>query len=247
MAKKTKNARWATAVPSQEEQYRLKRQTLIREAGKAFSRKGFHNTSMNDVAEMLNVTKPALYYYIKTKQEILFECHAYALDLGEQARSFAWARSDRPLERLSLLIGRYVELLTGSFGSYAALLEPISSLEPHYREQIRARLREFDRVFLGLIEAAMADGSLPPVNPKLAVAFFMGAINNISRWYSPAGPSSGPEIAKAFCGFIFDGLRGPAAARRALAPNKRKPAAKRSRLKAPAKRARAPARLRRSR
>ena len=60
MAKKTKNVRWTTVVPSQEEQYDLKRRALIREAGKAFSRKGFHNTSMNDAAEVLNVTKPAL-------------------------------------------------------------------------------------------------------------------------------------------------------------------------------------------
>src|SRR3978361_1927084 len=107
MAKKTKNLRWTTVVPSPGEQYVLKRRALIREAGKAFSRKGFHNTSMNDVADVLNVTKPALYYYVKTKQEILYECHAYALDLGEQARAHAWATSNTPLERLSLLISNY--------------------------------------------------------------------------------------------------------------------------------------------
>jgi AcrR family transcriptional regulator len=209
MAKEKKAVRWNTAVPSLEEQYDLKRSTLIREAGKAFSQKGFHNTSMDDVAKVLNVTKPALYYYVKTKQEILYECHAYALDLGEQAKQRAWAMSDRPLERLHLLLTNYIELLTGSFGSYAALLEPISSLNPREREIIRERLRQFDKVLVKLIEDAIDEGAIPSCDPRLMIAFFMGAINNISRWFSPSGRLSGTEIADAFGRVLMNGLKGP--------------------------------------
>lgn len=185
----------------------MKRNALIREAGRAFSRKGFHNTSMEDVARALNVTKPALYYYIKTKQDILYECHDYALDLAEQSRQIAFARSDRPLERIRLIFLNYIELLTGSFGSYAALAEPVSSLKPEYREKILARMRAFDGMCRELVEQAIADGSMAPCDPRLAIAFFMGAVNNITRWYSPSGPRSGKEIAEAFAGFIMDGLR----------------------------------------
>jgi AcrR family transcriptional regulator len=220
-----KNMRWTAALPTQEEQYQLKRRALIREAGKAFSRKGFHNTSMDDVAKVLNVTKPALYYYIKTKQEILYECHAYALDLGEQAKNYAFAASESPLQRLYLLLTRYIELLTGSFGSYAALLEPISSLTPEDREVIRARLREFDKVFVSLIEGASARGEIAPCDPKLMTAFFMGAINNISRWFSPNGRLTGAEISEVFGRFIMTGLVGDRAAAELLTlPPRARPA-----------------------
>ncbi len=208
VAKSGSKARWKSALPSQEEQYQLKRLALIREAGKAFSRKGFHNTSMDEVAATLNVTKPALYYYIKTKQEILYECHNYAIDLGEQARQIAWATSDKPLERLQILLKTYIELLTGTFGSHAVLTEPISSLEPAYRAKIVARLREFDQIFQSLLLDAIAEGSIPPIDHRLAIGFFMGAVNNITRWYSPEGRRSGPEIAEAFVNFIVHGLLG---------------------------------------
>lgn len=202
-----KKARWATAVPSREEQHALKRQALIREAGRAFSRKGFHNTSMDDVAKVLNVTKPALYYYIKNKQDILYECHSYALDIAEQARRAAFEETEDPLERIRLLFVNYIELLTSKFGSYAVLAEPISSLEPEYREKIRLRMREFDSMCRNLVEAAIENGTITPCDPRLAIAFFMGAVNNITRWYSPTGPRSGKEIAQAFTSFIMDGLR----------------------------------------
>jgi AcrR family transcriptional regulator len=163
---------------------------------------------MDDVAKVLNVTKPALYYYIKTKQEILYECHAYALDLAERARQIAWAETEDPLERLRLLLFNYIELLTSTFGSYAVLAEPVSSLDPEHREKILVRMRDFDAMCRRLLNQAMANGSIPPCNPRLAIAFFMGSINYITRWYSPEGQSSGKEIADAFCGFIIDGLRG---------------------------------------
>lgn len=207
MATSKKTIRWATAVPSREEQHAAKRLALIREAGRAFSRKGFHNTSMDDVAKVLNVTKPALYYYIKTKQDILYECHAYALDLGEQAREAAFKASDDPLERIRLLFLKYIELLTGSFGSYAVLAEPVSSLDAEYREKILTRMRDFDTMCRELVEQAIEQGSLTPCDPRLAIAFFMGAVNNITRWYSPSGPRSSEEIAEAFVSFIMDGLR----------------------------------------
>lgn len=212
MAKNGK-PRWTTAVPTQEEQYDLKRLALIREAGRAFSRKGFHNTSMEEVAAILNVTKPALYYYVKTKQEILYECHSYSLDLGERARQIAFAASEKPIERLRSLLFNYIELLTSSFDAYTVLAEPISSLDPIYRERIVRRLRDFDRLFQNLIKDAIADGSLPACDPRLAIAFFMGAINTITRWYSPDGPRQSREIAQAFVGFIMNGLLGaPASA-----------------------------------
>jgi AcrR family transcriptional regulator len=201
-----KNAKWSLDLPTREEQYLRKRRALVQEAGRAFGKAGFHNTSLDDVAKALNVTKAALYYYIKTKQEILFECHSLALDLGEQARQFAWQGSDQPLERLRLWLRKYIQLLTGDIGCYAVLAEPISSLDETHQKLIRDRLRTFDRHFQQLVIDAIADGTLPNCDPRLAVAFFMGAINNISRWFTPNTDLNDESITAAFEGFIFHGL-----------------------------------------
>lgn len=77
--------RWNNLVKSPDEQYRLKRQAVIAEAVRAFGRDGYQNTSLDDIAGRLNVTKPALYYYFKSKNELLYECHNLAMDIGDRA------------------------------------------------------------------------------------------------------------------------------------------------------------------
>jgi AcrR family transcriptional regulator len=203
-----KPARWADAVPAREAQFETKRRALVREAARAFGRRGFHNTSLEDIAEALGVTKPALYRYVRTKHEILYEAKSIAFDAGAKARESAFAATQDPLERLRLYIILYIELVTSELGSYAVLAEPVTSLPPEYAEPIRLRMREADRALRDMVQAAMDSGTLPPGDPKLVVAFFMGAINHIARWYTPDGPLTGRQIGEAFAGFILNGLRG---------------------------------------
>ncbi|MCR0985674.1 TetR/AcrR family transcriptional regulator [Roseomonas populi] len=203
-----KPARWADAVPAREAQFETKRRALVREAARAFGRRGFHNTSLEEIAEALGVTKPALYRYVRTKHEILYEAKTIAFDAGAEARKAAFAASEDPLERLRLYIVNYIDLVTSELGSYAVLAEPVTSLPPEYADPIRARMREADRALRDMVQAAMDAGSIAPGDPKLVVAFFMGAINHIARWYTPDGPLTGREIGETFAGFVLNGLRG---------------------------------------
>jgi AcrR family transcriptional regulator len=204
-----KPARWADAVPAREAQFQIKRRALVREAARAFGRHGFHNTSLEEIAVALGVTKPALYRYVRTKHEILFEAKSIAFDAGARAREMAFAATTDPLERLRLYIIHYIDLVTSELGSYAVLAEPVTSLPPEFAAPIRERMREADRALRDMVQAAMDAGVFMPGDPKLAVAFFMGAINHIARWYTPDGPMSGHEIGEIFAGYVMNGLCGP--------------------------------------
>src|SRR2546421_12369540 len=52
----------------------VKREAVIRAAAHAFNRKGYHNTSLDDIAAALEVTKPTVYYYVTSKEQLLFQC-----------------------------------------------------------------------------------------------------------------------------------------------------------------------------
>src|ERR1043166_735043 len=52
----------------------VKREAVIYAAARAFNRKGYHNTSLDDIAAALEVTKPTVYYYVTNKEQLLFEC-----------------------------------------------------------------------------------------------------------------------------------------------------------------------------
>lgn len=197
--------RWNNNLLNQDDVYRMKRAAVIREAGRAFSKKGYHNTSLDEVAKILKVTKAALYNYVRDKQEILFECHKLALDLGDEAVNYAQAHGKTGLEKLRLFMMRYIELITSELGSCAILID-VDALRPEDRQRIVARRDGFERRFARMIKEGIADGSVAPIDTKLAIFTFMGTINWIPRWYSPEGPLSGAEIARKLTSLLLEGM-----------------------------------------
>ena len=197
---------WKDAGQSRDEQFAAKRAALIRKAARAFSARGFYNTSLDDIAAELGVTKPALYYYVKNKEEILYACHQISNELGAQAMAYAESVAGNGLDRVVALARRYVELLTGEFGASAVLME-FDALQPENRKTIVAGRNRFDRRFRALIAKGVEDGSIRKVDPKLTVFFYMGSVNWMTRWFRPDGAFSGQEMADRFADYLRESIR----------------------------------------
>src|ERR1700761_4568655 len=94
----------------------VKREAVIRAAAHAFNHKGYHNTSLDDIAAALEVTKPTVYYYVTNKEQLLFECFVAGV---EQIRAgFREARDmDIPArERLHTVLRLYAKVMASEFG-----------------------------------------------------------------------------------------------------------------------------------
>jgi AcrR family transcriptional regulator len=198
--------RWADAVPTRSELLEVKRRAVLRVAGRAFSRNGFHNVSLDDIADSLNVTKPALYHYFDSKQELLYECHRMALDLGDASLAKALALGSSGLDKILVFLRDYVESLTNELGSFAVLTD-FAALAPARRKEILARRDGFDAAFRGMVREGIADGSVRPCDPAIAVGCFMGAVNWLPVWFSPDGRASASEVAGTFASIFESGLR----------------------------------------
>jgi TetR/AcrR family transcriptional regulator len=198
--------RWNNLVKSQDEQYQLKRQAVIAEASRAFGHRGYQNVSLDDIAKSLNVTKPALYYYFKSKQELLFECHNLSMELGDKALEKAEATGKSGLEKLQKFVSIYIQDFASELGA-SAVLHEYSAMTPSDRKRITTRRREFDRRLRNLIQEGIDDKTIADCDPKLAVFWFMGAITTIPRWYSLDGSLSAIEIAEAFVQFLVKGIQ----------------------------------------
>ncbi|MBX9588031.1 MAG: TetR/AcrR family transcriptional regulator [Hyphomonadaceae bacterium] len=183
----------------------MKRKALLREAARAFNAKGYHDTSLADVAKTLGVTKTALYYYVKSKEEILFECHLLSLELGDQAIAFANEFGRNGREKVKLLARKYLELMMSEIGSPAVLVE-VNALSDANRKRIAHRRDAFEQYFRGLVRKGITDGSLRDVDPKLLVFYFMGAVNWLSLWFRPTGEYSGNHIADEFSKLLDEAI-----------------------------------------
>ena len=197
---------WKEAGLSRDRQAAAKRAAVLREAARAFRSKGYHRTSLDDVARLLNVTKPALYYYFRSKEDILFQCHMLSLDLGEQAMREARKRDGSGRDVLTWFLERYTELIASELGDIAMLSE-VDALTGNNRRKVLWRRRQFDHWFRKLIAEGVADGSIRPIDPKVTVFFFMGAVQTMTRWYDPEGPLTGASIGRAFTDLLIEGLR----------------------------------------
>jgi len=202
---KSTQVRWGNAAQAQELVREAKRLALIRAAGVAFKARGFHNTSLDNVAAALNVTKPSLYYHIKNKQDLLYQCHSHALDLGDVALEYAQS-GITGLEKLQRMLRRYMELITDDFSSYS-LLSDLNDLPTDQRAAIQERRQRFDSAFRDFIRQGMKDGSIRKCDPKLTVAWFMGSVNAIPRWFATDGRLSGAEVARIYTDLITRSLQ----------------------------------------
>lgn len=207
MARGTRRAgAWKEVIPAADEQFTARRIALLKQAAQAFNANGYHGTSLEDVAKVLGVTKAALYYYIKNKQEILFECHQLSNDLADRAWAELHDVHGTGYERLIAFARHYVELLTGEFGAWAVLTE-FDALEPANRKIIAARRAQMRKRFQKLIVDGIGDGSIRKVDPKLTTLFFLGSMNWMMRWFDPAGPLTNEQVAAQFADLIAAAVR----------------------------------------
>jgi len=186
-----------------EKQYGNKRRAVIRAAGEAFRRRGYHNTPMTDIAAALGLTKAALYYYVKSKEEILFECHTMVYDAMDDILKVHKKSETDGLTQLSDIFSDLVTMLTKDGVS---LLTDVWSLKGDWQKNVLSRRRKIERSITAIVKLGMEDGTIRKGDPNLTVYFFMGALNWLNAWYSGDGRLDGESIAAQFTQQMRDGL-----------------------------------------
>jgi TetR/AcrR family transcriptional regulator len=187
---------WKNVVLDASAQFERKREVLLREAAASFNRRGYHGTSLAEIARKLGVTKAALYTYVPSKEELLYYCHDSAMDTALESLHRAQASGGSGREKLSTTLLNYLEMMLGEEGGYVVLLEENAMKPAHVRAIIKRR-DQFEQGLREFVAEGIADGSIVPCNPKLAVFMVMGALNWGRKWYRPQGDWSGAQIAQA--------------------------------------------------
>ncbi len=182
-----------------------KREAVLQTAAQLFLEKSYSRTSMNDVAERLNITKPALYHYFRNKEEILLECYRLGAALIGEILDQIAAHCSSGAAKVEAFIYAYAHVMTVNYGRCVMRLDE-GDLSPEAYAEVRNYKRKIDRRLRGFVEEGMADGSIAPCDPRLAAFAIAGALNSICIWYEPAGPRTPDEIASEFARVFTRGL-----------------------------------------
>jgi len=177
---------------------------VLRVAARLFSEQGFRQATLEDVAAALNITRPALYHYSRSKDELAAKCLDIAIvEITEAADSARRHKTGR--EQLAAFFRRYAEIICDDFGRCFVLVNRREyGLE--LQEINRAHQRDLDHGIREMARTGVADGSLREVDPADVSRALFGAINGIPVWYRPGGRRTPGRIADDFLFLLLTGM-----------------------------------------
>ena len=197
---------WTENIQSRDEQRQIKRMAVLRAAAKLFNEQGYDRTSIDDIAALLKVSKRTLYYYIKSKEEILFECNRFGLEFMTDAMEASQSPDLPVLERIESFLRTYMGLLATDFGA-CLVLSKDDILSEDSRDFLRRERKNLDVIVRGLIEEGIADGSIAPCNVTMTTAAIFGAFNWVPYWRKTGDSEAYDEIAGHFMKLFINGLK----------------------------------------
>jgi AcrR family transcriptional regulator len=188
-----------------------RRGELTREAARLFAERGFHGTSMGDLAQALGVQKGSLYSLTGSKQELLFET------MREGALAFHAALDAVPddapaLERVRLALRGHLRVVSEQLDVATVFTREWRYLEDGYREQIREERRRYEDRWRRLFQEGVESGGFrTDLDTGAAALLVLSAANWAYTWLTPDRDTD--ELADRFLAIVVDGIRGYATPR----------------------------------
>jgi TetR/AcrR family transcriptional regulator, cholesterol catabolism regulator len=184
----------------------MTRDEILAAAAQIFSEKGFHATSMADIAQAVHLQKASLYHHISSKQELLVEMLDQALDLLIEQMESVMALPLPPDEKLRQAMTGYLTSLTEHRDLASVLLLEHRSLEPDYLSRHLPRRDRYERLWRDLIQEGIDQNIFCCSDPTMSARALLGVMNWTITWFKPGGPLSAQDIASQFTYLFLHGL-----------------------------------------
>lgn len=178
---------------------------ILEEAARLFTQKGYEATSVQDLAEVLGLSKAALYHYFRSKEEILYEVSLLALRGLVEAGERALEESDPKRALLTFMQG-HARFFEENYPFFVTMLQGIQSLSPERRAQTVALRDRHEGNLRRILRWGMEEGAFRQVDVALAGRAILSMLNWMIRWFRPGGPMRAEEVAQFYFELILKGL-----------------------------------------
>lgn len=174
----------------------LKRKRIVEAARRLFYEKGYERTTLDDIAERLNVTKPFIYSYYKNKNELLHEIAQQCIDECLEAQSRILAGKASTAEKLARIIEEVAEIIILNQANTIIYLREEMNLDWHVAQKIREQRNEFDHRTMKLLRDGARSGTLKVVDERVTARCIGGILVWCALWYRDLGVLSASAIAR---------------------------------------------------
>lgn len=185
-----------------------RRQEVIDVAARIFNEKGYEATSIQEIAEEVGILKGSLYYYIDTKEDLLFSVIKEAYDAALGVIEELEQREGSALELIEALLQGHAAVFASTFVQSSVFFREFRALSERRQETIREAADVYSRFLISQIRRGQRSGEIKSeINPRLAAIGIIGMMNSMAFWYRPDGPASAGQIGREFSRLVIGGLR----------------------------------------
>ena len=195
------------ATPKAEPKSTGSRDKVYEIAAEVFHRKGYDNTSMNDIAEAVGLTKAGLYHHVASKENLLSTILEDGMDMTEAFVVRPLENITDPVFRLKKLIELHLKLLLeGRKLAVTGLLHECQSLAAEDRRRINRRKKQYVQVVADVIGDAVDSCGGRSLDPKVAALALLGMLNWTYKWYKPSGSVTPDRVVEEFQNLFIHGI-----------------------------------------
>lgn len=182
--------------------------TLLAAAARVFAQHGYHQTSMRDLARASGISLAGVYYYVQSKEEILFliQSRHFETVIAGMRRSLAGITD--PVERLSRFIDNHLDYFATHMAEMKVLSHEAGALSGEPRQRVDEMKREYTRALMDILADLERVHGPAHLNRRVAAYSLFGMMNWIYNWYDPLGDVGIEMLSQSVCRLFLGGYVG---------------------------------------
>jgi AcrR family transcriptional regulator len=182
-------------IPQSFTRYDQKLEFILRTSARIFAEKGYHPTSMRDIARATEVSLAGLYYYCKSKEELLFLIQDNCFGRVHERLLERLRETSDPVAKLRLVVENHLSFFAANMAEMKVLSHEAESLAGEMRAHVTGRKQQYTRLVRRILSEVQQQQHAQPgggqkVDLTVATYALFGMMNWIYNWYDPRGKLS---------------------------------------------------------
>jgi len=183
-----------------------KTKEIHRVIARLFAYRGYHSTSMREIARELGMNQSSLYHYFSSKEDILFKLMNDAIDDVFVTLEDIYAADLLPEDKLKRVLDSYIRSYAGDQERLILLVNEMNSLNEKYRHVLVEKQRRYVQLIKSILNELVGESKMKKIDPTVAIFAFFGMVHYTIKWYHKDGPITLDELAKLFVEIFTKGI-----------------------------------------